>query len=83
EEPGQHTGYMSVESEVTRALKDPADFCDVARGSPHWRIKASGMARDTATDSRPAFVVDDGNYLSARWPGDTHTFATVLSQKLK
>ncbi|MGH3523465.1 MAG: type 1 glutamine amidotransferase domain-containing protein [Mycobacterium sp.] len=83
EEPGQRTGYMSVQSEVTRALKNPTDFCDVARGSPHWRIKASGMARDTATDSRPAFVVDDGNYLSARWPGDTHTFATVLSQKLK
>jgi hypothetical protein len=41
------------------------------------------MVRDTATDSRPAFVVDDGNYVSARWPGDTHTFAAVVSQKLK
>jgi putative intracellular protease/amidase len=83
EEPGQPDGYMSVQSEVTRALKDPTDFRDVERGSPHWWLKASGMARDTATDSRPAFVVDDGTYLSARWPGDTHTFATVLSQKLK
>jgi putative intracellular protease/amidase len=82
EEPGEATGYMSVQSEVTRALKNPADFCDVPRGSPHWRIKTSGMARDTATDSRPAFVVDDGSYVSARWPGDTHTFAKVLSQKL-
>ncbi|MEE2855020.1 MAG: type 1 glutamine amidotransferase domain-containing protein [Actinomycetota bacterium] len=82
EEPGQPGGYMSVQSEVTRALEDPADFCDVARGSPHWRLKTSGMARDTPTDSRPAFVVDDGGYVSARWPGDTHTFATVLSQKL-
>ena len=83
ERPGQPTGYMSVQSEVTRALKDPADFCDVAPGSPHWRTKISGMARDTATDSRPAFVVDDGTYLSARWPGDTHTFAALLSRKLK
>ena len=82
ERPGQPSGYMSVQSEVTRALKNPADFCDVERGSPHWRIKTSGMARDTATDSRPAFVVDDGSYVSARWPGDTHTFANVLSQKL-
>jgi hypothetical protein len=40
------------------------------------------MVRDTTTDSRPAFVVDDGDYVSARWPGDTHTFAKVLSQKL-
>jgi len=83
EEPGQPGGYVCVQSEVTRALKDPTDFCDVVGGSPHWRLKTSGMVRDTATDSRPAFVVDDGSYISARWPGDTHTFATVLSQKLK
>ncbi|HTX94248.1 MAG TPA: type 1 glutamine amidotransferase domain-containing protein [Mycobacterium sp.] len=83
EEPGQPGGYMSVQSEVSRALKDPADFCDVVRGSSHWRLKTSGMVRDTATDSRPAFVVDDGSYVSARWPGDTHTFATVLAHKLE
>jgi putative intracellular protease/amidase len=82
EEPGQPAGYMSVQSEVTRALKNPTDFCDVERGSPHWRAKTSGTVRDTATDSRPAFVVDDGSYVSARWPGDAHTFATALSQKL-
>jgi hypothetical protein len=73
---------MSVQSEVTRALEDPSDFRDVEKDSPHYRTKTSGMARDTATDSRPAFVVDDGDYLSARWPGDTHTFAKVLSDKL-
>ncbi|OBF50276.1 thiJ/pfpI-family protein [Mycobacterium sp. 852002-50816_SCH5313054-b] len=83
EEPGQPGGYMSVQSEVTRALADPADFCDVERGSPHRWLKSSGMVRDTAADSRPAFVVDDGSYVSARWPGDTHTFATVVSRKLK
>jgi putative intracellular protease/amidase len=83
EEPSQPAGYMSVQSEVTRALKNPGDFCDVAPGSPHWRQKTSGMIRDTSTDSRAAFVVDDGNYVSARWPGDTHTFAAVLSRKLK
>jgi putative intracellular protease/amidase len=82
EEPGQPGGYMSVQSEVARALKDPTDFCDVVRGSPHWWLKSSGMVRDIPTNSRPAFVVDDGSYVSARWPGDTHTFATVLSQKL-
>jgi len=83
EEPGQPGGYMSVQSEVTRALEDSTDFCDVAPGSQHRWLKTSGMVRDTATDSRPAFVVDDGSYVSARWPGDTHTFATVLCQKLK
>lgn len=82
EEPGQPGGYMSVQAEVTRALRDPSDFRDVTRATPHRWLKSSGMVRDTATDSRPAFVVDDGNYVSARWPGDTHTFATVLSDKL-
>lgn len=82
EGPGQAYGYMSVQSEVTRALEDPSDFRDVSRGSPNWRRKTSGLLRDTPTDSRAAFVVDDGDYVSARWPGDTHTFATVLSQKL-
>ncbi|OBI18277.1 thiJ/pfpI-family protein [Mycobacterium sp. E2327] len=83
EEPGQPVGYMSVQSEVTRALKDPSDFQDVGSGTPHRWLKSSGVVRDTATDPRAAFVVDDGRYVSARWPGDTHTFATVLSQKLK
>jgi len=82
EQPGQPIGYLSVQAEVTRALAEPADFRDVVPHSPHWRMKMSGLARDTATDSRPAFVVEDANYLSARWPGDTHTFAAALSLKL-
>ncbi len=82
EAPGQPAGHMSVQSEVTRALADPTDFRDVARGTPHRWLKSSGMFRDTATDDRPAFVVDDGDYVSARWPGDTHTFAAVVSRKL-
>jgi len=82
EEPGQPAGYMSVQAEVTRALQDSSDFCDVERGSAQYRMKTSGMARDTVTDSRPAFVVVDGDYVSARWPGDTHTFAKALSDKL-
>ena len=38
EEPGQPWGYMSVQQEVTRALADPADFMDVAKG--HARLAA-------------------------------------------
>lgn len=75
-------GFMSVEAEVTRALENPGDFCNVPRNSPNRRKQTSGMVRDTATDSRPAFVVDDGSYISARWPGDTHAFAATVSAKL-
>ncbi len=83
EQPGDPAGYMSVEAEVTRALEDPKDFCNVAEDSRHRRRQTSGMVRDTATDSRPAFVVDDGRYISARWPGDTHTFAAAVSARLR
>jgi putative intracellular protease/amidase len=86
EQPGQSPGYMSVQQEVTRALADPADFRDVEPGDRDASLKSSGRARDTLDDDRPAFVVRDGNYLSARWPGDVHTFAkrfaTMLDQPI-
>jgi putative intracellular protease/amidase len=79
EAPGQPVGYMSVQQEVTRALADPADFLDVPRDAPDYRRKTNGLARDSERDSSPAFVVRDGNYLSARWPGDVHRFAREFS----
>ena len=82
EKTGEPIGYMSVQAEVTRALQSPDDFRDVAVGSTDWRLKTSGMTRDSASNARPAFVVDDGRYVSARWPGDTHTFAGTVSAKL-
>jgi putative intracellular protease/amidase len=82
EEPGQPVGYMSVQQEVTRALAGPDDFLDVVPGTPDAGLKSSGRARDSLTNARPAFVVEDGNYVSARWPGDVHTFATRLSSIL-
>jgi len=83
EEPGQPWGYMSVQQEVTRALADPAHFEDVAKDTPDRRRKTSGRARDTLTDERPAWVVRDGSYVSARWPGDAFTFARTLAEVLR
>ena len=82
EEPGQAFGYMSVQQEVTRALAAASDFEDVPRGAPDYRRKTSGRARDAVTDDRPAWVVRDGSYVSARWPGDAHTFARTLCDVL-
>jgi putative intracellular protease/amidase len=79
ESPGQPVGYMSVQQEVTRALAEPADFLDVPRDAPDYRRKTNGLARDSERDASPAFVVRDGNYLSARWPGDVHRFAREFS----
>jgi putative intracellular protease/amidase len=55
-----------VQDEVVAALEDPTQF---ERGP----VELS--RRGTATDDAPAFVVQDGNYVSARWPGDAYLFA--------
>jgi putative intracellular protease/amidase len=73
--PGQPNGYMSVQAEVTRNLAGPADYIDVDPHDPDARLKNDGRHRDRLDDERPAHVVVDGNYVSARWPGDAHTFA--------
>jgi putative intracellular protease/amidase len=82
EAPGQPKGYMSVEQEVTRALRSPADFVDVPADAPDRRRKTSGLDRDTLADPRAAFVVVDGTYVSARWPGDAHLFAKTFADRL-
>jgi len=73
---------MSVQQEVTRALEHRQDFRDVPPDAPDYRKKTSGMTRDTFDDERAAFVVRDGNYVSARWPGDAHTFAKTFAAVL-
>jgi len=82
ESPGEPAGFRSVQAEVTRALVNPGDFLDVAAEAPHRFRKASGLFRDAPDDDRPAFVVRDGDYVSARWPGDVHTFATTFADVL-
>lgn len=78
ESAGEPTGYWGVEQEVKRALQSEADFMDVPKTSDHYVLKSSGIARDNDHNSKPAWVVKDGNYLSARWPGDVHTFAKTF-----
>ncbi|MFF4704697.1 type 1 glutamine amidotransferase domain-containing protein [Streptomyces sp. NPDC001288] len=55
----------TVQEEVTGVLADPRDFL---RG-PVLPV------RDTAAHPRRGFTVRDGNYVSARWPGDCHALA--------
>jgi putative intracellular protease/amidase len=55
-----------VEDEVRAAVGDPAAFL---------RGPRTLLARGTRDDDRAAFVVEDGRYLSARWPGDSYLIA--------
>jgi putative intracellular protease/amidase len=83
EQNGQPSGFMSVQQEVTRALARAEDFRDVPRSDPGYRRKTSGLERDSIDNATPAFVVRDRNYVSARWPGDAHTFAKTFAGILK
>jgi len=55
-----------VEDEVRSSLDHPDQF---------ERGPFAGIKRGTRTDHGPAFVVEDGRYVSARWPGDAYLFA--------
>lgn len=55
-----------VEDEVRAALDHP----DQLERGPF-----PGARRGTRADHGPAFVVEDGRYVSARWPGDAYLFA--------
>jgi putative intracellular protease/amidase len=64
-----------VEDEVKESLRDPAR--QFVRG-PLSLIRRGSLADDT-----PALVVEDGRYLSARWPGDAYLLAKKLKARLQ
>jgi putative intracellular protease/amidase len=63
-----------VEDEVRAALAAPGDF---ERG-PRVLVR-----RGTDADDGPTFLVTDGAYLSARWPGDAYRIARALLEELR
>lgn len=66
------TYAQTVQDEVTAALRAPSDFL----------IGPPALLRDSDRMQRLGFTVRDGNYLSARWPGDAHRFAHELAAML-
>ena len=63
-----------VEDEVRAALDDPQQF---ERGP---RVLTR---RGTDADDAPAFTVEEGAYVSARWPGDAYLFAKRFQRLLE
>jgi putative intracellular protease/amidase len=63
-----------VEDEVRAVLAQPADFVRGPRAL---------FSRGTDTHDRGAFVVEDGAYVSGRWPGDAYLFAKRLLARLE
>jgi protease I len=63
----------TVQQEVTDALGATGQFLAGPRS----------IRRDRPDDLSPGFVVRDGRYLSARWPGDAHRFAAEYARMLE
>lgn len=63
-----------VEDEVRAALANPS--------KQYVRGPIELTNRGTETDDSAAFVVEDGRYISARWPGDAYLFAKKLIERL-
>ena len=64
-----------VEDEVRSALDNPAGQFE--------RGPMTLTRRGSAADDSAAFVVTDGNYVSARWPGDAYLFGRRFCELLE
>jgi protease I len=60
---------VTVEAEIKAALARPEDFISGPKS----------LTRDAPDNLKPGFTVRDGAYLSARWPGDAHRFASEFA----
>ena len=63
----------TIEEEVVSALKDESQFIHGPRP----------IFRDSLEDTGHGFFVRDRNYISARWPGDIHSFTLGFIHMLK
>jgi protease I len=63
---------QTLQAEVQGVLADGRDFLP----------GPLALKRDRSDNLQPGFCVRDENYLSARWPGDSHRFATEFAHML-
>jgi protease I len=64
---------QTVQSEVTEALGNDGSFLTGPKP----------FLRDTPTKLSRGFIVQDGNYISARYPGDAHRFSQAIVDALR
>jgi protease I len=64
---------MTVEDEVRSVLADGGNF----------NLGSTPVFRDSPDHLERGFVVEDRNYLSARWPGDAYSISTRMAEMLR
>ena len=67
---GCWTYPVYVQDEVTAALGAQGTFL----------VGPRGLWRDTGATTGSDFVIDDGRYVSAQWPGGAWTFAATVTR---
>jgi putative intracellular protease/amidase len=78
EAAGQKLGDTSTQTEITGLIGGAEFFQDVPKSDANYKLKTNGITRDTQTNQTCSFVVQDGNYVSARWPGDIHALGKAF-----
>lgn len=64
---------ITVQDEVTSVLIDPKNFLE----------GPNPIFRDSMENLQRGYSLQDGNYISARWPGDAYTFSTAFGKLLE
>lgn len=81
----ERAAYFSTFWKLGRYYRTyPAYVEDEVRGAGASIVKGPFelSKRGTRDDDAPAFVVEDGNYVSARWPGDAYLFTKRFLTRL-
>ena len=83
----ERTAYLLTAWKLGRYYRtyEPTVEEEVGRRPAHGRVhprprRCCGVGRP---GRRPAFVVEDGRYVSARWPGDAYLLAKRLIAQLE
>ena len=66
----------------TYPLSVEAELCTLTHASDFERGPITLGTRGTPSSDVDAFVVRDGRYVSARWPGDAYLFARTFCEIL-
>ncbi|MDP2368406.1 type 1 glutamine amidotransferase domain-containing protein [Rhodoferax sp.] len=72
---------LMADNNGRKAYAAMASSAEFQRPLRHADVQ-SAITRDSPGELAPGFVVRDGNYLSARWPGDAHRFANEFLKML-
>ena len=78
EAKGQKIGQTSTQNEIENLIGGAQYFEVPQRSDKYYALKTNGVSRDCLDDMRCSFVVKDGNYVTARWPGDIHALSLAF-----